>query len=143
VADQGGSGHQFDHAGLAQVDEALANDGANLASGAGNGAAVEVMVTQDEVDRPLGQGRQRFQGGAKDVALGNIARDYQRVSLLPDGLAELAPRGFAGMVQVDVGRPGEFHGLFSLVKSLPGIRPGQPGSGSTVAFKGNSTFFAA
>jgi hypothetical protein len=52
-------------------------------------------------------------GTTEDVALGNIARDDQRVGLLLDGLAELAPRGFAGMIRVDVGRPGEFHGLFA------------------------------
>ena len=57
VADQGGAGRQFDHAGLAQVDEApgVADDIANLAAGAGDRTAVEVVVAQDEVDRPLGQ----------------------------------------------------------------------------------------
>jgi len=73
------------------------------------------------------------------VALGNVARDDQSIGLLVDELAELAPRGFAGVIEMDVGRPGEFH-IVSL--SFHGVSS-QPGSGSTVAFKGNSTFFAA
>jgi len=37
------------------------------------------------------------------MALGNVARDDERVGLFLDGLVELAPRKFAGMIQVDVG----------------------------------------
>ena len=67
------------------------------------------MVAQDKVDWPIGQRCQRRQGGTKNVALSNIARDDQRVGLLIDRLEELPPCGFSGMIEMDVGGPGESH----------------------------------
>ena len=59
-----------------------------LANLAGERAPVEVMVAQDEVDRPLGEGHQRGQGGTQDVTLGNVAGDEQRIGLFLDGSAK-------------------------------------------------------
>ena len=53
MADQGGAGLQFDHAGLAQVDEArgVVDDVTNDAAGSGDRAGVEVVVAEDEIHR--------------------------------------------------------------------------------------------
>ena len=61
-ADEARAGHQFDDAGLAHVNEALADDIADLAAGAGDRTPVEVVVSQDEINTPLNQGRHRRQG---------------------------------------------------------------------------------
>jgi hypothetical protein len=45
--------------------------------------------------------------------------DFSEWGIGTYGLAELAPRGFAGMIQVDVGRPSQFHGL-SRMFAAPG-----------------------
>ena len=75
LAGIGDVARRFDHACLAQVNEALAGHIANLASGADNRTSAEVVVAQDEVDRPRRQLRQRLHCGTQDVAFSDVAGD--------------------------------------------------------------------
>ena len=89
---------------------------ANLAASAGNRTPVEIMVTQDEIDRTLRQRCQLRQGGTEDVALGNIARDDQGVGLLVDGPTEPSTRGLTDMIEMDVSCPGGLMACYDLLE---------------------------
>jgi hypothetical protein len=91
-----------------RLTDLVADCVADLATGAGDRTPVEIVVAQDEVGRPLGQGRE---GRSQNLTLGDVLRDDQRIRLVLDGQAELPPRRFAGTVQMDVGRPGQSHGF--------------------------------
>ena len=74
-------------------------------------AAVVVMIAQDEIDRPL-QGRgQAGKSAIKIGRLADIAAEQQGLGFrLGDKFTEPSRLGVADEVEMDVRRPGKFHG---------------------------------